>query len=44
MYIQNAQLNKTPLNTYWFLHEDFQKGGALNIVLGSKPNKDWGKE
>ena len=44
MYIQSASLNNKALNTYWFLHDDFQKGGHLEIVLGSKPNKSWGKE
>lgn len=44
MYIQSATLNAEPLNTYWFLHKDYQKGGKLEIVLGPEPNKQWGKE
>jgi len=44
IYIQSATLNDKPLNTYWFLHKDFQKGGHLDIVLGPQPNKEWGKE
>lgn len=44
MYIQSASLNNKALNTYWFLHDDFQKGGHLEIELGAKPNKNWGKK
>jgi predicted alpha-1,2-mannosidase len=44
IYIQNVQLNNVSLNTFWFLHKDFQKGGQLNIELGPKPNLNWGKE
>jgi len=44
MYIQNVTLNGNALNTYWFMHNDFQKGGNLEIVLGPKPNKNWGRE
>ncbi|MBL4561342.1 MAG: GH92 family glycosyl hydrolase [Labilibaculum sp.] len=42
MYIQKAFLNNKPLNTFWFKHEDFQKGGTLKLILGDKPNKSWG--
>lgn len=44
MYIQGASLNNNALNTYWFTHDDFQKGGHLKIDLGPKPNKSWGIE
>ena len=44
MYIQSASLNGQNLETYWFTHTEYQKGGQLNLVLGPKPNKDWGKE
>ena len=42
MYIQQAYLNGKPLNTFWFTHEAFSKGGKLKIVLGNEPNKEWG--
>jgi predicted alpha-1,2-mannosidase len=41
-YIQKAQLNRKELNDFWFTHEDFAKGGILEIWLGNKPNKNWG--
>ena len=41
-YIQSALLNGQPLNTFWFTHNDFQKGGELTLELGPEPNKDWG--
>jgi len=43
MYIQKAKLNGAPLNNCWFYHKDFAKGGTLELWLGSKPNKTWGK-
>jgi len=42
MYIQKVQLNGEALNTFWFNHTDFAKGGTLEIWLGSEPNKNWG--
>jgi predicted alpha-1,2-mannosidase len=41
-YIQKAQLNGKELNDFWFTHEDFAKGGTLEIWLGKLPNKNWG--
>lgn len=41
-YIQKAVLNGKALNTFWFLHQDFAKGGLLEIWLGPKPDKKWG--
>lgn len=42
MYIQEAFLNGKPLNAFWFRHQDFAKGGILKLILGDKPNKNWG--
>jgi putative alpha-1,2-mannosidase len=42
MYIQKVQLNGKVHNNFWFTHEDFAKGGTLEIWLGSQPNKQWG--
>lgn len=41
-YIQKAELNGKPLNNFWFTHEAFSKGGALELWLGSEPNTNWG--
>lgn len=42
MYIQKVQLNGKDWNNFWFTHEEFAKGGTLEIWLGSQPNKSWG--
>lgn len=41
-YIQRAALNGQPLDSYWFYHRDFARGGELEIWLGDKPNVEWG--
>jgi predicted alpha-1,2-mannosidase len=41
-YIQKVALNGKPLQTFWFTHADFAKGGTLEIWLGAEPNKTWG--
>jgi len=41
-YIKKAELNGIPLNRFWFKHEDFAKGGTLELWLGPEPNKNWG--
>ncbi|GAB3656475.1 hypothetical protein GCM10028791_28300 [Echinicola sediminis] len=43
-YIQKAELNGQRLDNFWFYHEDFAKGGVLELWLGDKPNKNWGLE
>ncbi|MDD4921427.1 MAG: GH92 family glycosyl hydrolase [Bacteroidales bacterium] len=42
MYIRKATLNGKNWKKYWFSHEDFAKGGKLEITLGASPNKKWG--
>lgn len=42
VYIQKATLNNETLDTFWFRHEDFSKGGCLKLILGNKPNENWG--
>jgi predicted alpha-1,2-mannosidase len=44
MYIQHASLNGKPQQRFWFTHEEYAKGGALEIWLGDKPNTAWGTE
>jgi len=39
--IQQAFPNGKPLNTFWFSHKDFAKGGTLKLILGKNPNKEW---
>jgi len=42
MYIQKAVLNGQKWNDCWFYHDDFVKGGELELELGTRPNKKWG--
>jgi putative alpha-1,2-mannosidase len=42
-YIQKAMLNGKPLNQIWFSHEDYAKGGTLELWLDNKPAKDFVK-
>ncbi|UBD65929.1 GH92 family glycosyl hydrolase [Bacteroides salyersiae] len=43
IYIQSAKLNGKELNDdFRFLHRDLVKGGKLELILGSQPNKSWG--
>ena len=44
MYIQRASFNGKKWNKCWFYHEDFIKGGTLELQLGTTPNKKWGIE
>jgi len=44
MYIQKARLNGNPLNQVWFSHDEFAKGGVLELWLGPEPNKKWGSK
>ncbi len=41
-YIQSATLNGKPFNRAYLLHEEINKGGALVLTMGPKPNKSWG--
>ena len=41
-YIQSAKLNGKDYNPFQLPHEVFAKGGTLELVLGSEPNKKWG--
>jgi predicted alpha-1,2-mannosidase len=43
-YIQSAKLNGKPLDSAWFAHEDIANGGLLELEMGAKANKEWGKE
>lgn len=41
-YIQRARLNGRVLNNFWFPHEEFARGGLLELWLGPEPNTRWG--
>ena len=41
-YIQSATLNGKSLDTPWFTHEELEAGGTVELVMGPKPNKNWG--
>lgn len=42
-YIQSARLNGKELKTPWFTHQQLINNGILELEMGSKPNKMWGK-
>ena len=44
IYIQRAVLNGEPFNQVWFSHDEFAKGGVLELWLGPEPNKTWGSD
>jgi len=44
MYIQSARLNGKPHSKVWFTHDEFIRGGMLELELGPIPNKSWGTE
>lgn len=41
-YIQSAKLNGKDLDKPWFTHNDIKDGGRLVLVMGRRPNKEWG--
>ena len=41
-YIQSAILNGEKLSKPWFYHDELVKGGKLVLIMGDKPNKNWG--
>ncbi len=43
-YIQSATLNGEEWNKPWFTHNDLIGGGTLKLIMGSKPNKQWGSD
>ncbi len=44
IYIQKAFLNGKVLNKPWFTHEDLMNGSTLKLIMGNKPNKEWGSK
>jgi putative alpha-1,2-mannosidase len=43
-YIQSAQLNGQAINRAWLTHLEIVNGGTLVLVMGSRPNKQWGTD
>ena len=41
-YIQSASLNGQPLNKPFISHKDIVNGGTLKLIMGDRPNKNWG--
>ncbi|HUB32827.1 MAG TPA: GH92 family glycosyl hydrolase [Bryobacteraceae bacterium] len=41
-YIQSATLDGKPWNQPWFPHSALANGGTLVLVMGPKPNREWG--
>ena len=42
VYIQSATLNGQPLERPWITREELTSGGSLHLVMGAKPNLEWG--
>lgn len=43
-YVQKVRLNGKPYLKTFISHTDFKNGGELEIEMGAKPNKKWGKK
>jgi predicted alpha-1,2-mannosidase len=43
VYIQSASLNGKPLAKTWLTHDEITAGGTLKLVMGPKPNLEWGR-
>ena len=41
-YIQSAKLNGKEWNKPWIGHEDIMNGAKLELIMGNRPNKNWG--
>ena len=43
-YIQSATFNGKPLTRPWVYHQDVVNGGKLVLIMGPKPNMNWGSK
>jgi predicted alpha-1,2-mannosidase len=43
-YVQSATLNGKPLTSFKFPAKELLQGGKLTLVMGDKPNKQWGMD
>ena len=44
IYIQNARLNGIMYNHCFISYKDIVSGGTIELVMGDKPNQNWGNE
>jgi len=42
-YIQKAFFNGKEIESPFFTHKELMAGGTLELIMGIKPNKNWGK-
>lgn len=42
VYIQSAKFNGKALDNCWLYREELMKGGTLELLMGNKPNMNWG--
>ena len=42
-YIQKAFFNGKEIDKPFFTHKELMAGGTLELIMGNKPNKEWGK-
>ena len=42
VYVQSADFNGRPLGNCWMYRDELMKGGRLVLVMGAKPNRNWG--
>jgi putative alpha-1,2-mannosidase len=42
IYIQSATLNGKPWTKPWFSHADVKDGARLELIMGARPNPNWG--
>jgi predicted alpha-1,2-mannosidase len=42
-YIQKAFFNGKEIDNPFFTHKELMDGGTLELIMGKKPNKEWGK-
>ncbi len=44
IYIQSAYLNDVKINRAWITYSEIERGGTLKLVMGNRPNKQFGIE
>jgi putative alpha-1,2-mannosidase len=42
--LQSATLDGKPLTKPWFYHSELVDGGKMVLVMGPKPNEQWGSK
>ena len=42
VYVQSAVFNGKPLNNCWLYRDELMKGGKMVLIMGAKPNEQWG--